>query len=730
MSNFIWTLMSFLWRRGVTFLAKLWNKFIRDIALKNAPSGGSSRSAGAISRDPKAIQVKRVGYQLVNGSRSAGRDNFQEPLTDLELIDTAIRTDSYVMQTMMKYSELLFKSGYYFEGKNEQALQYLRTRFEVMSVATGVPTEELFQGIGEDIVRYSNAFLVKARAKGGVGLPPGMSLIPIPPAREPIAGYFRLPPHTISIARDEKGNVLQYRQEVEGGGDPIIFRPEDIVHISVNRPVGRPFGEPWIAPVLEDVRLLRKVEENAALLLYRHIFPLLSYTVGIDKPGYEATDEELEEVQSVIENMPSDGAIVLPERHKIEAINLNAIDGKPYLDYFEQRVFTGLGVSAVDMGRGDTANRNTADAMTGIKADRVKGWQRSLQAQIDKFIIDELLAEGGFDPLVNPEFNVDFVFEEIEQERKIAKENHVLQKWNSHLTTFEEARLELGLDPVVDESRLRYQMVDAYTDEAKDTSDEVDNKNAPENQHGKRTSPKRKTESLVESETVFDHMAISHFEKLHNALLSQYRSLEKDAIDMVEAHINKQAFPVKEPEEWLSAMHFSKDRMLRSVQEHTKYALSEGIEKAKKDCGRNSYPEVNVGSALGVVKEYAHDSLENLEKNLKLSISRRMEEAQSKEEVLLAVKGVFSALEHRMKFMSKTIMARAFNYGYVLAAMSYDEEFVKPLYEGQCFTCSQKAKEPISLKQFLSLDEVAIFYRIPPWHPNCECLLTLEGGEE
>lgn len=717
------------------FLAKFWNQTIKNFILKNAPSGKpSGGGGGAVNRDPKAIQVKRIGYQFTEGG--GGRDSFEGPQADLNLIDAAIQRDSYIMQTMMKYSELIFKSGWYMKGKNEQALLYLSQRLEMMAVATGVPTEELFQGIADDVVRYGNSFIAKAPAKGGVGLPPGLSAIPIPPRKDPVGGYYRLPPQSITIARDINGTVLKYKQEIQGADKPMEFNPQDIIHIAVNRPVGRPFGEPWIAPVLEDVRLLRKIEENAALLLYRHIFPLLAYTVGIDKPGYEASDEELNELRNVIENMPTDGAIVLPERHKIEAVKVDTIDGKPYLEYFEQRVFTGLGMSSVDMGRGDTANRNTADAMGGIKADRVKGWQKALQTQIDKYMVDEILVEGGFDPLVNPEFDVNFVFEEIEQERKIAKENHAILKWNSNLATFEETRQEIGYDPTADEARLQFQMIGMAVAEhgaamaaQSATAKEVDNKNAPANQSGKKSAPKSKTESVQES--VYEHLSPERFTGLQESLSASYRMLEKDAMDMVEAHVQKKIFPIKEPKEWLSSLHFSKDKMLRTIQQSTQYALSEGIARAKADMDRKDYPDLNSNKAVRTIKDYAAESLDNLESTLKEMLSRKLETCESTEDALLAVKSIFTVTNHRISFMSKTLLAKSYNFGYALSLMKYGEEHVRSVYEGSCLTCQEKSRQVISLQEFSSLDEVAIFYRIPPWHPNCDCSLEhAEGGEK
>lgn len=722
--------------KGALFLAKFWRQVVNNFTLKNAPSGstptGGSGGAGAgvsgFNRDPKATQVKRVGYNYVEGS--GGRDSYESPRSDFTLIDTAIQRDSYIQQTMLKYSELIFKSGWFFKGRNEQSMQYLKLRLEVMAVATGIPTELLFQGIADDIVRYGNSFIVKARAKNGVGLPPGLAALPVLPAKEPVAGYFRVPPETITIARDINGTILSYQQEIDGADDPLQIKPEDMIHIAVNRPAGRTFGEAWIAPVLEDVRLLRKVEENAALLLYRHIFPLLAYTVGIDKPGYEASDEELAELQSVIENMPTDGAIVLPERHKIEAVSISAIDGKPYLDYFEQRVFTGMGMSTVDMGRGDTANRNTADAMGGIKADRVKGWQKALEVQIDKYIIEEILVEGGFDPIVNPEFNVDFVFEEIEQERKIAKENHIILKWNSNLLTFEETRVELGYDSTADEARLQFQMIGMQQAEH---AAEVANKNAPQNQNGTLDAPKGASESVKVNvqESVFEYVKPERFNDLHESLLSHYRVLEQDTLDTVESYLTKKAFPIKQPREWLNSLHFSKDKMLRTIQQSVQTSLSEGVTKAKADAGRNQYADIKSHQAVRIVKDYASESIDSLEEFLKRNLSEKLEKATTEEQSILAVRGLFAATNHRLQFMSRTLLAKSFNYGYALSLMKYGEESVQSVYEGSCLTCQEKAQEAISLQDLASLNEIAVFYRIPPWHPNCDCPLEfVKGGEK
>jgi hypothetical protein len=261
------------------------------------------------------------------------------------------------------------------------------------------------------------------------------------------------------------------------------------------------------------------------------------------------------------------------------------------------------------------------------------------------------------------------------------------------------------------------------------TAAETANKNAPENQSGKKSAPKKKTESVQES--VMEELFGETQKKLQESLLSAYRLLESDTLDVVQVHIEKKAFPVKEPKEWLTSLHFSKDKMLRTIQQSTQYALSEGITKARADAGRDSYADVSRTSALRVVKDYASESLDNLEATLKNTLTAKLEQSENKEQALLAVKGIFTATNHRVTAMSKVLVAKAYNFGYALALKEYGEEHVKSVYEGSCPTCQEKAKQTISLQQFSSLDEIAIFYRIPPWHPNCNCPLEhVKGGEK
>ena len=738
-------------------MAKMMHKLLKNLSVKNAPSAGRRSNSGGVggsfNRDPKAVKVKRIGYQLSN-AMGGGRDSFEQPDVDFTQISNAIRTDSYIMQAVMRYTELIFKSGYILKAKNEQALEYLKTRLNMMAIATEIPTDELWRMIGQDIVRYSNCFLVKSRDKKGTGLPPGIQAQPVPPAKAPVSGYFRLPPQTVQISRDQNGTIKKYRQEVQGEDKPIDFRPEDVIHIKVNAPSGKAFGDPFLASVLDDVRMLRKIEEHTTLMLYRHIFPLLTYTIGIaDRPGMQATDEELEEFRAVIEDMPTDGAIVLPERHKVEAVKIEEIDVKPYLEYFENRVFSGLGLSQVDYGRGDTANRNTADAMTGIKADRVKGWQQEIATQITYKILEELLVEGGFDPIVNPDFRIEFEFHEIELERKIAKETHEIFKFNNNAQTWEETRQKIGMDPVADESRLHYQMIGmslAEHNASLNPSNEADNKNQPENQNGKRSGPKRSTESIHEQyfnnkmqlplynissqyqkvndlktidmqEKVFDRTHVT-FSSLTKELLFLYRQIEQDTISELKRQQKRKSSQAPNAKSLLSSMNLGRKKIIQHIQQKAIQIFNEGIDLAKEDAKESRYPKMNTDIAKQTIKAFIEESVDRLKDQLITLIQKKLNETKEDQDQILAVRNAFQSLRFKNQLISKSILARSYNYGYALTLINYDYSEARVLVDEEaCQTCKQHENDIIALQQLSSLDEVAVFYKIPPWHPNCEC---------
>lgn len=414
----------------------------------NVAEGLSFDVSNASNKTLKDFAVKAVGY--IN-QETYRRENFRRPEYNLLEIKEAAEADSYIKIAFSKYSYLLYKEGYQLKSENQEAIDYIAKRFKIMTLATGKPMEILFQEIGDDLVKYSNAFLIKSRTDK------------IPTVRAtgildefPVGGYFRVDPTTIKIKRDKYGNVIKYEQGV--GLNKKQFKPEDVIHMYYDKDANNSFGTPRIIAALDDVKLLRKIEGNVVALIHRFAMPLYQWKIGLPQEGFTATDTEIKKTKREVESSSLDSLIITNEKSEIKAIGAegNALDAKPYLEYFENRAFSALELSASQMGRGGA--KQDADSMEAQIHNTVKYIQRIMSIWIENTIINELLLEGGFD-ILNPNNEVRYVFNEISIETKIKKENHEMLKWQSNGITFEDLRRELGLRDTADEERLYDKMI-------------------------------------------------------------------------------------------------------------------------------------------------------------------------------------------------------------------------------------------------------------------------------
>lgn len=299
---------------------------------------------------------------LSYGSMNARRGQFNSSEHDLALINRIEDTDSYAAQAFIKKVGLMFKEGYEFVGADPKTIQYIKLRLAQISRATGTPTDDLLRSIGASLIKKSNAFLVKVRKESASG--GRMRILPGTTKEvQPIAGYFLVPAETMFYEADKHGRITKWKQELPDGSY-VFFRPEDVTHLYFNRKEGFIYGTPTIVPVIDDIRSLRKIEENIELLVYQHLFPLFHYQVGSDEfpAGLdEMGRDEISVAKAEIREMPSEGGLVTTHRHQIKLIGAEnrSLRAEGYLDHFKKRVFSGLGISAVDMGEGECYTADT-----------------------------------------------------------------------------------------------------------------------------------------------------------------------------------------------------------------------------------------------------------------------------------------------------------------------------------------------------------------------------------
>lgn len=420
-------------------------KFIANTFFKEllpATSVSTDASSGG-QRELASQFVKRIVYKTNDD------DDFEEPNFNMEDIENAYDTDSYVRQGVDKYVDQIFKEGYSFYGKDSNTVDYLKLRLEYIAEATATPINQLLMDIAEDLVKYGNCMIVKARGSDQNLLPQGVNVQGLA-GKEPVVGYFCASPSTMTVMRDQHGTITKWKQETDAGEQE--FNPEDVVHFYYKRPKGNAYGTSFLVPVLDDIRALRQAEENVLKMMYRNIYPFHHIAVGTeDTPG---TEKEVDKIIEEINNMDVEGGIVTTERVKITPIASDkVIDAEPYLRYMEDRVFSGMGIPAIMWGRGDTANRSTGDNMTSEMADRIRAITKIIEMFFNAFIVKELLMEGGFDPVLNPDQIAELKFHDNDVDVKIKKEVHAIYKYEHNAITEDEMRDLIGMDPIADGER-------------------------------------------------------------------------------------------------------------------------------------------------------------------------------------------------------------------------------------------------------------------------------------
>lgn len=424
------------------------NKFKRFIAntffkelLPAAPESRDASSGG--QRELASEFIKQIVYKTNDDN------DFEEPDFDMEDIENAYNTDSYVRQGVDKYVDQIFKEGYSFYGKDVNTVEYLKLRLEYIAEATGTPTNQFLMDIAEDLVKYGNCMIVKSRSNDINVLPQGVNVQGLG-GKDPVVGYFCANPSTMTVMRDEHGVITKWKQETDAGEQE--FNPEDVIHFYYKRPKGNAYGTSFLVPVLDDIRALRQAEENVLKMMYRNIYPFHHVKVGTeDQPG---TEKEVDKIIEEINNMDVEGGIVTTERVTITPIASDkVIDAEPYLRYMEDRVFSGMGIPAIMWGRGDTANRSTGDNMTSEMADRIRAITKIIEMFFNSFIVKELLMEGGYDPVLNPDQVAELKFHDNDVDVKIKKEVHAIYKYEHNAITEDEMRELLGMDPIADTDR-------------------------------------------------------------------------------------------------------------------------------------------------------------------------------------------------------------------------------------------------------------------------------------
>lgn len=700
----------------MSLLERTANRLVGYMNRHLGPSHVSVKEAGGgLSISPQ--NVKNFTVKAVGQIEDNTNGDFASPDSDLGQIRDAIAADSYIRLAVNKYSQLIFKAGYNIVSDNDAAAEYIQQRLSIMSFTTRTPFDVLLQGVADDLVAYSNAFLIISRDdKVKISAVQAKGVL----SQKPVAGYFRVDPTTIQIKRDKTGAIKNYQQQV--GNDKKAYKPEDVIHFYIDKKGGAAFGTPRLESVLEDVKMLRKLEGLVLKLAYRYAAPLYQVKVGIPQTGLMATDREIKDVQKEIERLSDDGIIITNERTDFKIIGAegHAIDLGAYLKYFESRAFSALSLSPAQCGRGGA--KQDADSMEEQTHDTVKFFQRAITTFMEDYIIRELLLEGGYDPITNMQDRVHFKFEEINLETKVKMETHALNMFQGNLIPFEDARTMIGLrSDNVDESRLYQNMIvtpaELALTQAKaattGTGGSSGNGNSgpaksakpngtakstmsPSNQHG--TSSVHVKESAETTQAARDKITkqnVEDYRKKFGVVYKKYTAVRNEICE--DGAKNDY---IKLP--------LVRDDLKSSLKRYVNKQANEGYAQAVKDAGKipEAVPKLTSSLIDTRINKHLTDMFKDIQKKLK--------KAETKEEREAA----FNSSEYRLRFLADQVAAKAQWYAYVKTCAALG---IKQVYVDFNSPEDKSEHSKVIRTNSFSLDD------IPAYHPYCRCSLGTKG---
>lgn len=370
---------------------------------------------------------------------------------DFWTLANAYAVDSYLSTAVDKYMRLIPKEGWTIKGKNKAAIDYINQRIALLKVATGKTFQETLTDVEYCTVLFANAFLVKVPFKGNSPIP-GMKLQSIK-GHKPIGGIFPVHPGRMKPTLDDKGKITQWAFVVSGN-EKETFKPDEVIHVACNRPPNYLYGQPHFLSVLEDIRTYRQLEYLTVMLLNRYLHPLVHVRKGIDPSGkhvFRVTGADLQEVDAALRSASADGIFITGPDVQIDVkgVESQAIRASEYLGMWRKRIFAGLAVSDIAMGESGAGTRSSADAITAEMHDTALGYQRAIAEALNSSLIFYWLIEGGFDPITEPQCAY-FAYHSVALEEEIKKRNQTIQEWFAGLTTHEEFREAMGLQPLTD----------------------------------------------------------------------------------------------------------------------------------------------------------------------------------------------------------------------------------------------------------------------------------------
>jgi hypothetical protein len=496
-----------------------------EFKLRTTVARGGDRLSGAVHPLKAVVELAR--------SRIASFFGAQVIRPDFDRITQYEKADSLLSLSILRHTEQIVNAGWTVQSKDPVPARYVMRRLHEMGQRMGVPVSKLIVGIVYDTVRFCNAAVYLHR---NTRLSPGEAVPFVNSNRElvPIVAAEQLPipqlTPRVNAGTNRIGHWSLGANRWSLGGRQL---PADNVVLFTFCPdPGSIFATPWVMPALDDIQDLRATEAVINSIIQQQGAPL--YHVKIENPAIdlESGTSEVLVVRSQIENGGLEGGFYVSDaRHSIEPIsNAAALNTYQWVaDHYKSRAREGLDLTALDLGEGDSANRNTAGSLTEKGVSRCKFLALPIEETINFALIEPLLLEGGFQwdfSEKGERQRAVFSFREIDVDRKMRQQIHKILLWEANGLTHEELRQALDLEALTDDQWSDTHVTRVLIEQIKakglyggagaigDEGGQAKQRLASKNQHGTSVAPKTAKDALDVPVAALErlcHEAIEHY---------------------------------------------------------------------------------------------------------------------------------------------------------------------------------------------------------------------------
>lgn len=364
-------------------------------------------------------------------------------------------TDGIFKQGIDKYFE--FFRDIEFKGKEEQ-VKYLQNRLNKMSLEAGEHWKSIIQMAILDLLKVGTAVLIKQRGNNNekrslyksrtsavAQLIPADILAFEPFEKDNVMVGWKLD-NSIKLPLKKSGNLKGGFVNTPSYADVFISNA-DLLVLTYRKGPDSFYGVGMGFAALEDINLLRGLEQVITIMIKKFAMPTMHHTVE-RPPGFVGSlQAEINNANALWARSGPDAVIVTPANHSIKVVGSEsqAMRAEGYIKQTTARACASMGLNPYALGF-ESGTIGSDKATKEMMLNRVRSIQVELANNLEMFLINELLWEGGFDPYNNSEDRVRLQFTEIDMDTIIKSQNHAADLFQKEAISHGELRQHLEKD--------------------------------------------------------------------------------------------------------------------------------------------------------------------------------------------------------------------------------------------------------------------------------------------